>query len=227
MIKKFIFILIIILLSIIFLFSEDATTDNYEKSNGAFEFSTGGGFTHSLDLNVWYTISSFHSNPSKKYSYISIYPLGQSLSFIFPTSFVYHPVKFFGIGGIYIFGSDLILYNGVWPFCMFIHNKLRVVNKFGNLNNKKNWFLLEYGIIFSNVYFPGSSLYNNFYFGPGLFIGYEKIFNKPFAFAIGFNFDGLYQYYEDDLSESYEWHLLFGIETRFRFAYFKELKKKL
>jgi hypothetical protein len=225
---KIILVLLFFLFSLFFFFSEDATTDIKQKYDKAFEFSTGGGFNHSFVLTIYNAVYSLSSKPSEKYNYTFISPYEHSIAFVVPTSVVFHPVKFFGIGGIYILGFDLSLFYGFFPSFISVQNKFRIINKIGNFNDKKRWFLLEYGIALSNkIPISFYRRYNLICFGPSIFIGYEKIFDKPFAFSIGFSYDGLYYYKKNEFYlniEEHYWFLYFGIEARFRFVFFKELK---
>lgn|GEM_PF-3435192 len=238
--KILFFILLFISLN---LYSQEK--DDKPKNNMAIEFTTGIGATYSA---VWCYYDYKHSYTLNRSPYISDYfdlPPYYSFTFSIPNSFVFYPFPFAGFGIIHSIECGFYLYppTSIIIPAFKLQNKFKIINKFGNILNKRNWFLFEYGILFlySIDLLRQDLIIDYFGVGPSIFIGYEKnpIKTTGYSFSIGFVFEGIYinsnlstnilkiktSYYTATVN-MYDWNFIFGIETRFRFSFIKELKRK-
>ena len=120
-------------------------TNTFSKENyKAIEFSIVGGFSQTAIFAVSNSNTYMENTPFNITYESEIYPPRiMSLLFSLPTSFVYYPVKHFGIGIMYSIGLNLNLVEGYMPCIFEIINKVGIINKFGS-QKKKVYFLSEY-----------------------------------------------------------------------------------
>ncbi len=163
-----------------------------DVNNRGIEFNLGGSITTSFYFDIYYNKIKYNIDDEWSDRSGLTLPDGMTIAINLPISFIYNPIQYFGIGFMASIGFNVILYLAHIPYYS-IENKLRIINKIGNYNNK-NFLLLEYGISSRcMMYISKDFIETLFFIGPGLFIGYERENKKGFSYTIGLNMDVLFQ----------------------------------
>ncbi|MCK4796017.1 MAG: hypothetical protein KAT05_01480 [Spirochaetes bacterium] len=174
----------------------------------AFEFSIGCGFD--------YLLYTRFMNRNHKYIDADLICkeniVSQGFIFFIPMSFIFYPTNKFGIGTKIQTGLNLYYPNYYYntydkingaALGYGLNNEILLINKFGNYNNSKISLLFEYGIssllsLFGTYNYYGTSHiggFLEFYLGPKIFIGFDKIINKGFGIVFGGFIDSNFKIY--------------------------------
>ena len=161
------------------------------------EFYVGGSNGISFNVSkIFREGSSIQVDENLSYNIFSI-----NFNFSIPLGFTYYPSGWFGIGVINCVGIAPS-FEWVYPsFELAIYEQIKLVTKFGSLE-KNTFLLMEYGIgvrgeIYTYTIEPFTETpvqlgKNAFYYGPCLFIGYDKGNKKNIAFTAGGFIDFLF-----------------------------------
>lgn len=246
--KKLILIILLSFFCVTFIFSK-----NTEKNKKAIEFSIGGGLTNNLVFFGFYKKATDNKSFDGMDEYdIGLNPLelkGQDIVISLPISFVFFPLKYFGIGIINSLGFNIFLSYFRYPGTFEIVNKTKIINKIGNIEKRK-YLLIEYGISIIGIMYlfeinnSGSinNIINNdiitytLFFGPSINIGYEQIISNGFSYSISGLFEADFKFEKDKkydfnfyeetgirIVETLCTFIRIGVEVRWRYSFFKKI----
>lgn len=220
----------LIIAALFILFLAISVSGQENKKFKAHEFQICGVIDQNFFLNYfWFDENSNALMDDLILRETSIIDIGQSAGTGLSAGYIFYFNNYFGLGFNILSRFDIKFINGYIFNYFDLINSIKIANKIGNTQNGKS-FLLEYGLTACCYFLYSAKVL--FLLGPNLYLAYDHRINKNLSFAVGGNFDFLFntenQYTSDAIRDiyrgnSFKFHYICGIEFRLGFTYIKEI----